>query len=194
MQDELLEESDNIPVMVVEGVNTSRIPSSDLSEITDAGKSLKNIDQAILEKEAELSNLKQDRKTLAEDVIPTLMAEHNLKLIQLDDDTKIQINDFVDARIKDPSTAFDWLRETNNDSIIKNQITVALDRGDDGIAEEIINKLKREYNVDADRKVAIHHSTLKSFCRDALEDPELAESLPREAFGIYEGKRAKITQ
>lgn len=194
MQDELLEESNIIPIAVVEGVNTDRIPTSDLSEITDAGKRLKDMDQAILEKEAELSNLKEDRKTLAEDVLPTLMAEHNLKLIQLDDNTKIQINEFVDARIKDPATAFDWLRETNNDSIIKNQITVALDRGDDGIAEEITNKLKREYGIDADRKIAIHHATLKSFCRDALEDPELAESLPREAFGIYEGKRAKITQ
>lgn len=194
MQDELLEESNIIPIAVVEGVNTDRIPTSDLSEITDAGKRLKDMDQAILEKEAELSNLKEDRKTLAEDVLPTLMAEHNLRLIQLDDNTKIQINEFVDARIKDPATAFDWLRETNNDSIIKNQITVALDRGDDGIAEEITNKLKREYGIDADRKIAIHHATLKSFCRDALEDPELAESLPREAFGIYEGKRAKITQ
>ena len=152
-----------------------------------------NLDQDILQKEAELSNLKQDRKTLAEDVIPTLMAEHNLKLIQLDDDTKIQINEFVDARIKDPSVAFDWLRETNNDSIIKNQITIALDRGDDGVAEEITNKLKEEFGIDADRKIAIHHATLKSFCRDALDNPELAESLPRAAFGIYEGKRAKIT-
>ena len=193
MTDELLEESDIIPISVVSGVNTEHIPTSDLTEITDAGKSLSVLDQTILEKEAELSNLKQDRKTLTEDVIPTLMAEHNLKLIQLDDDTKIQINDFVDARIKDPSVAFDWLRETNNDSIIKNQITIALDRGDDGIAEEITNKLKEEFGVDADRKIAIHHATLKSFCRDALDNPELAESLPRAAFGIYEGKRAKIT-
>tara|TARA_R100000278_G_scaffold17602_1_gene17636 strand:+ start:2720 stop:3301 length:582 start_codon:yes stop_codon:yes gene_type:complete len=193
MSDELLEESDIIPIGVVSGVNTEHIPTSDLAEITEAGKSLNNLDQAILQKEAELSNLKQDRKTLAEDVIPTLMAEHNLKLIQLDDDTKIQINDFVDARIKDPSVAFDWLRETNNDSIIKNQITIALDRGDDDVAEEITNKLKEEFGIDADRKIAIHHATLKSFCRDALDNPELAESLPRAAFGIYEGKRAKIT-
>jgi hypothetical protein len=34
--------------------------------------------------------------------------------------------------------------------------------------------------------------TLKSFCKDALDNPELAESLPREAFGIYQGKRAKV--
>lgn len=194
MTDKLLEESNVIPIAKMEGVSTEHVSTSDLSEITEAGKTLRNYDQAILEKEAELSNLKEDRKTLAEDVIPTMMAEQNLKLIQLDDDTKIQINEFVDARIKDPSAAFDWLRETNNDSIIKNQITITLDRGDDGIAEELTNKLKREYGIDADRKVAIHHATLKSFCRDALEDPELAESLPREAFGIYEGKRAKITQ
>mgnify|MGYP000013885936 CR=1 FL=1 len=194
MTDTLLEESNTIPIGAVEGVNTNNIPASDLSEITEAGKSLKQLDNAILEKEAELSNLKERRKTLAEDTLPTMMAEHNLKLIMLDDDTKIQITEFVDARIKDPSTAFDWLRETNNDSIIKNQITIALDRGDDGLAEEIMSKLKREHNIDADRKIAIHHATLKSFCRDALDNPELAESLPREAFGIYEGKRAKITQ
>ena len=194
MTDPLLEESNIIPIGAVEGVNTDNIPASDLSEITEAGKTLKQMDNAILEKEAELSNLKESRKTLAEDVLPTMMAEHNLKLIMLEDGTKIQINEFVDARIKDPSTAFDWLRDTNNDSIIKNQITISLDRGDDGLAEEIMNKLKREHGVDADRKIAIHHATLKSFCRDALDNPELAESLPREAFGIYEGKRAKITQ
>jgi hypothetical protein len=187
MQDELLEESNIIPIGSVEGVSLDNVPSSDLSEITEAGKSLRNMDQAILEKEAELSNLKQDRKTLAEEVIPTLMAQHNLKLIQLDDDTKIQINEFVDARIVDPDKAL------NNDSIIKNSITITLGRNENQVADELINILKRDYGIDADRKIAIHHATLKSFCRDALEDPELTESLPRDAFGIFEGKRAKIT-
>ena len=194
MTDKLLEESNVIPIGEVEGVDTSNVPTGDLSEITELGKALKKLDDDIIDAEIAISKLKEQRRTIAEEHIPELMNKHGLKLIQLDDDTKIKVSDFVDARIKDPATAFDWLRETNNDSIIKNTITIALDRGDDGVAEEITNKLKREYGIDADRKIAIHHATLKSFCRDALEDPELAESLPREAFGIYEGKRAKITQ
>ena len=165
-----------------------------MSEITELGKALKKLDDDIIDAEIAISKLKEQRRTIAEEHIPELMNKYGLKLIQLDDDTKIKVSDFVDARIKDPATAFDWLRETNNDSIIKNTITIALDRGDDGVAEEITNKLKREYGIDADRKIAIHHATLKSFCRDALDNPELAETLPREAFGIYEGQRAKISK
>ncbi len=194
MTDDLLQESDVIPIANVQGIDTSGVPQSDLAEIKELGDSLKDLDNAILSQEAELSNLKSKRKKVAEELLPELMSKSGLKLIQLNDDTKIQLNDFVDARIKNPSEAFDWLRETNNDSIIKNQITITLDRGDDSIAEELTNKLKEEYDIDADRKIAIHHSTLKSFCRDALDNPELAESLPREAFGIYEGQRAKITR
>jgi len=194
MTDKLLEESNVIPIGEVEGVDTSNVPTGDLSEITELGKALKKLDDDIIDAEIAISKLKEQRRTIAEEHIPELMNKHGLKLIQLDDDTKIKVSDFVDARIKDPATAFDWLRETNNDSIIKNTITIALDRGDDGVAEEITNKLKREYGIDADRKIAIHHATLKSFCRDALDNPELAETLPREAFGIYEGQRAKISK
>lgn len=194
MTDDLLQESDVIPIANVQGIDTSGVPQSDLAEIKELGDSLKDLDNAILNQEAELSNLKANRKKVAEELLPELMSKSGLKLIQLNDDTKIQLNNFVDARIKDPEAAFDWLRDTNNDSIIKNQITITLDRGDDSIAEELTSKLKEEYDIDADRKIAIHHSTLKSFCRDALDNPELAESLPREAFGIYEGQRAKITR
>jgi|TARA_R100000278_G_scaffold97237_1_gene74369 hypothetical protein len=193
MTDPLLEESDIIPVAEVEGVSTENVETSDLQEITALSESLKEADNDIAAKEAELSQLKAIRKQISEELIPDLMNKNGLKLIQLDTGAKIQINEFVDARIKDPGVAFDWLRETNNDSIIKNQITISLDRGDDGVAEELTTKLKEEYGIDADRKIAIHHATLKSFCRDALEDPELAESLPREAFGIYQGQRAKLT-
>ena len=194
MTDDLLQESDVIPIANVQGIDTSGVAQSDLAEVKELGDSLKDLDNAILNQEAELSNLKAKRKKVAEELLPELMSKSGLKLIQLNDDTKIQLNDFVDARIKDPEAAFDWLRDTNNDSIIKNQITITLDRGDDSIAEELTSKLKEEYDIDADRKIAIHHSTLKSFCRDALDNPELAESLPREAFGIYEGQRAKITR
>ena len=193
MTDPLLEESDIIPVAEVESVSTENVETSDLQEITALSESLKEADNDIAAKEAELSQLKAIRKQISEELIPDLMNKNGLKLIQLDTGAKIQINEFVDARIKDPGVAFDWLRETNNDSIIKNQITISLDRGDDGVAEELTTKLKEEYGIDADRKIAIHHATLKSFCRDALEDPELAESLPREAFGIYQGQRAKLT-
>lgn len=169
------------------------VEQSDLAEIRQLGDTLNELDQNILQAEAEVSNLKQRRKQVAEELLPDLMNKCGLSLIQLNNGAKIQINEFVNARIKDPDVAFQWLRDTNNDSIIKNDITVSLGRGDDALAQQVIATLKESHNIDAQVRIGIHNMTLKSFCKDALDNPELAESLPREAFGIYEGQRAKIT-
>ena len=169
------------------------VEQNDLAEIRQLGDTLNELDQSILQAEAEVSNLKQRRKQVAEELLPDLMNKCGLSLIQLNSGAKIQINEFVDARIKDPDVAFQWLRDTNNDSIIKNDITVSLGRGDDALAQQVIATLKESHDIDAQVRIGIHNMTLKSFCKDALDNPELAESLPREAFGIYEGQRAKIT-
>jgi len=193
MSDELINESNIIPLDKVEGIDTSNVPQDDLAMLKELGDTLNDLNNKVLAAEVEISDLKATRTHVAEELIPDLMNKVGLKLIQLDDGAKIQINEFVDARIKDPEVAFNWLRATNNESIIKNQIQVVLGRGDDAKAQEILQTLK-ENDVDADLKITVHNQTLKAFCRDALDNPELAESLPREAFGIYQGKRAKITQ
>ncbi len=191
--DELLEESDIIPIAEVEGIDTSGVEADDLATLKELGNTLNGLNNQVILAEEEVSKLKATRKQVAEELIPDLMNKVGLKLVQLEDGTKIKVDEFVDARIKDANIAFDWLRETNNESIIKNQISVSLGRGDDARAQEVI-ELLRENDVEADLKITVHNQTLKVFCRDALDNPELAESLPREAFGIYQGKRAKITQ
>jgi hypothetical protein len=165
------------------------INMSDLIQLADE---LDALEAKISETEVELSVLKQARKTIAEDSLPTLMEQAGVDTLKLTNGRKIEIKDFVDARITDPAVAFNWLRDTNNESIIKNEISVSLGRGDDAIAQDIIETLKQQYEVDAAVKVGIHNMTLKAFCRDALDNPELAETLPKKAFGIYQGKRAKI--
>jgi hypothetical protein len=166
-----------------------------LSELTELAEQLAELDTSIATKEEEVSTLKQQRKTIAEEHLPQLMEQAGVNTLELSDGRKIAIQEFVDARIKDPNTAFDWLRETNNESIIKNQITLSLGRNEDALAQEIMNKIQREYgDVQVDNRISIHNMTLKSFCKEALDNPELAETLPKQAFGIYEGKRAKVTQ
>ena len=191
--DELLEESDIIPIAEIDGIDTSGVEADDLAILKQLGDTLNELDNKVLLAESEVSMLKATRKQVAEELIPDLMNKVGLKLVQLENGTKIKVDEFVDARIKDANIAFEWLRETNNESIIKNQISVSLDRGDDDKAQEVIQLLK-ENDVEADLKITVHNQTLKAFCRDALDNPELAESLPREAFGIYQGKRAKIAQ
>jgi hypothetical protein len=163
-----------------------------MSELIQLADELDALEAQVSDKELELSVLKQARKTIAEESLPTLMEQAGVDTLKLTNGRKIEIKDFVDARITDPNVAFEWLRETDNESIIKNEISVSLGRGDDAIAQDIIQTLKEQYEVEAAVKVGIHNMTLKAFCRDALENPELAETLPKKAFGIYQGKRAKI--
>jgi hypothetical protein len=163
-----------------------------MSELTDLATELERVDAEIVEAEVQLSNLKQNRKTIAEEHLPQLMEQAGIDSLSLASGRKIEIKEFVDAKIKDPNVAFQWLRETNNDSIIKNEISVSLGRGDDALAQEIISTLKEKHDIEANVRVGIHNMTLKSFCRDALDNPELAETLPKDAFGIYQGKRAKV--
>ena len=163
-----------------------------MSELTDLANELERVDAEIAEAEIQLSNLKQNRKTIAEEHLPQLMEQAGIDSLSLASGKKIAVQEFVDAKIKDPNVAFQWLRETNNDSIIKNEISVSLGRGDDALAQEIISTLKDKHDIEANVRVGIHNMTLKSFCRDALDNPELAETLPKAAFGIYQGKRAKV--
>lgn len=165
----------------------------DMAAVVDLSDTLVQLENEVTEAEEALSALKNKRKTIAEEHLPAMLETMGIDGLSLSNGKQIVLNEFVDARIKDSEVAFDWLRATNNDSIIKNQVSITLGRDQDDLAQEIKDLIEESFSVVADRKVTIHHATLKSFCRDALDNPELAESLPREAFGIYQGKRVKVT-
>ena len=110
MSDELINESNIIPLDKVEGIDTSNVPQDDLAMLKELGDTLNDLNNKVLAAEAEVSDLKATRTHVAEELIPDLMNKVGLKLIQLDNGAKIQINEFVDARIKDAEVAFDWLR------------------------------------------------------------------------------------
>ena len=166
--------------------------TADMEAVIQLSETLVDLENRVAEAEERLSALKGMRKKVAEEHLPSMLEMLGIDSLILTNGKQIRINTFVDARIKDEEAAYTWLRETNNSSIIKNEVKANLDRGNDELVSQIISTLQ-EMGVEASCKSSIHHSTLKSFCRDALENPELAESIPREAFGIYQGKRAKVT-
>ena len=47
----------------------------------------------------------------------------------------------------------------------------------------------RTRGVLFDHKQTVHPSTLKSFVTEALNNPDLRDQLPREAFGVYEARK-----
>ena len=159
-----------------------------LDTILELGDRLQALKQRLQEEEETVSETKNQVKQLEEIDIPQLMDERNLEELRLNSGKKIKVKDFVQTRLKDAKTAIQWLRDTHNDGIIKNEIKVLLDRGQDDRAEMIKEDLKTR-GVTFDHSQTVHHSTLKAFVTEALSDPKLRDQLPREAFGVYESRK-----
>jgi len=161
---------------------------NDLEELKSMGVALEILAEQIEETEALLSALKEKRRKIEEVDLPTRMDELGISEITLASGGKISVIDFIQTRIKDEFTVFQWLRETHNDGIIKNEIKAVFDRGQDERTQRVMEDLAAR-GVPYEHKQSIHPQTLKSFVKEVLSNPELRESLPREAFGLYEGRK-----
>ncbi len=168
-----------------------KIMSDTLHQITALGTALREYKHSLELKLKEVEELKDHIKEIEENLLPTLMDDTGLEEITLNDGSKIKCGDFIVARIQDQDTAFQWLRETQNEGIIKNEIKIELARGDDEQAKMVADLLD-EKGIPATRKESVHYQTLNAFVREALNNPELQDTLPKKAFGVYETRKVSI--
>lgn len=164
--------------------------STTLQTLQELGATLRTKNQELQALEAQASTKKQEIKQLEEVHLPTLLDEIGIEGIDLQGGGRIEAKDFIQTRISEDNkaAAFQWLRETQNDGIIKNEISAKLDRGSDEKAQWIMDVLAAR-GVPFDQKETVHPMTLKSFITEVLNNPELRDQLPREAFGVYEGRK-----
>lgn len=104
---------------------------------------------------------------------------------------KVKLKNAVYASISEANKepAHKWLRDNNHEDLIKNVITVPLDRGKDNVASEILRSLREDFGVQGERKESVHPSTLKSWCGEQLE---AGVDLPADLFGLYIRRVAEI--
>lgn len=159
-----------------------------IEELQQKGRELRNVKEDLEHAETTVSTLKERIRQIEEEHLPQMMEEAGVEGLELPGGDRILLTDFVHAKIRDEQTAFQWLRETGNDAIIKNQITCAFGRGEEEQAQRVMEDLIAR-RINATQKSTIHPQTLKAFVREALTNPALQQSLPRDAFGVYEGKK-----
>lgn len=159
-----------------------------LDTILSLADNLRALKQELQDHEVRVIATKSKIAQLEEVDIPQLMDERNLEELRLASGHIIKVGDLIRTKIKDTAVAYKWLRATNNDGIIKNEIKVTLDRGQDDRVEMIKEDLNTR-GVEYDHKQTVHPATLKSFVTEALNNPELRDQLPRTAFGVYEARK-----
>ena len=189
---QFLDEADNAESLAAEGDDYT---ARELKNLGECAQYLRHILERV-------EKLKKDmgRKiaSIEEELVPAAMDAAGVTSFKLDDGTEVGIEDQVFARLKNPEEALQWLRDTGNDGIIRDQLIV--DGGKDADPDAFVEMIDTamEYGLSPERKQTVHPSTLRAFVRECLKaadgDNELSRTFPREAFGVHEKRRVKIKQ
>ena len=139
--------------------------------------------------EERLKGAKDDLKSIQEKLVDA-MDEAGMASFKTKDGNAIEIIDFVSASIKadDKDEAYAWLEQNGHEDLIKHEIKLIFKKGENDKAEEALKVLK-DKGFDPDDKESVHAGTLKSFCKEQIEQ---GKPIPMDLFGVYQGRMSVI--
>lgn len=149
---------------------------------------------AIATYEAALKDCSNVKIKLETDLIPSLMASAgNIDRFKLADGTDISIKDELYASVSaaKQQEAFAWLEANGHADVIKDELKIALGRGDTAKAraEALIAAAEAAGISEYSRKRAVHPGTLQALLKEQLAE---GVDVPKETFGVYQQRRAVI--
>lgn len=143
-----------------------------------------------------LQKLKQAEERLLNKEIPELLASMRLEECTTASGIEVKVKRDIKAslpgheRVEARMGALRWLVDHGHGGVIKNQVSVALDRGEDARADELIVELRAKgFAVEA--KKDVHTSTLGALVRELIADGKL---VPRDLFNLFDLKIAKLSR
>ena len=181
--------------------------SNSLGAVSDLAQTMFDTEREIEDLEKLLKEKKQNLTKLAEQDLPDLMQELNMKDFTLNNGAKVEIQDIASGSIPSATAimrakpedrpelelrqqqCFDWLRSNNAGDLIKSNVEVQFSKGEDEACNEFTKEL-RERNLFYRRAVGVHHGRLNSFIKEQLAD---GKDVPHDLFKIYVGRKAKLT-
>lgn len=175
--------------------------AEDAKKPTDKGlKEVVQLAQEQIALETVIENLEIEIKTridqlrsISEKLLPEKMAEMGLTEFKLESGSKITIKRHYFGSISgvNADKAFDWLKETGHDDIIKNKVTCDFGRGEEDKANELVEILK-EHDVQFEAKKSVHPMTLKAFVKEQMTSG--AEGFPLDLFGAHALDKSAIVR
>lgn len=128
-----------------------------------------------------LKEVQAKLQQVSERDIPELMEEIGLEDFKTKSGMQVEVKKATRANIKEENrtAAFAWLKATGNDAIIKNEITYSFGRGEDSVADALIDHVKGfDRPLTASKKQSVHAQTLGAFVRAREEaGDEIDESI-----------------
>lgn len=149
--------------------------------------------QAVVDAEGVLKKAQADYADVAEKQIPELLDEMGMSEFTDKDGRKVTIKTKIRASIpvaKRPA-AYAWLEREGHGGLIKRTIAVALNRGQDEEAKQLLEELSDRDFAGVKQDMKVEPATLTSFISQQLE---AGEPVPDDLFSVFEVRQAKITQ
>lgn len=123
-------------------------------------------------------------------LIPEKCNELGLKSFVLDNGLKFELVRDYQASIPKEKThqAYTWLESNGYADLIKTTVETRFGRGELEQARSLMDTLNNQLGVLAELKESVHHSTLKAFVRERMEE---GEQLP-DSISVFETYKVKI--
>jgi uncharacterized small protein (DUF1192 family) len=180
--------------------------SNEIGAVADMASRMLNLQDEINRSEDALKQKKQDLTKLAEQDLPDLMQELNIKDFTLSNGAKVEVNDIISGSVPAAGAidrakgddkvdlemrqenCFDWLRANGAGDLIKSNVEVQFGRDEDDACNTFIDELQ-DRHIYYKRAKAVHPGTLNSFIKERLSE---GKDVPHDLFRIYTGRKAKI--
>ena len=180
--------------------------SNEIGAVADMASRMLNLQDEINRSEEALKQKKQALTKLAEQDLPDLMMELNIKDFTLSNGAKVEVNDIISGSVPAAGAidrakgddkvdlemrqenCFDWLRANGAGDLIKSNVEVQFGRDEDDACNTFIDELQ-DRHIYYKRAKAVHPGTLNSFIKERLSE---GKEVPHDLFRIYTGRKAKI--
>jgi hypothetical protein len=143
-----------------------------------------------------LQQLKQTEERLLNKEIPELLARMRLDECTTASGIQVKVKREIKAslpghdRVEARMGALHWLVEHGHGGVIKNNVTVALDRGADERADALVVDL-RARGFDVEAKKDVHAGTLGALVRELMAEGKI---VPRDIFNLFDMRLAKLSR
>lgn len=186
--------SENVFDMAADDAGHVVSTDDDKKRIANLAFQLVNLEKELADLEENLRAKKEQVRRVTEQDLPEAMDKIGMAEFKLTDGTKIGVSKFYNASISEERKpeAFGWLEDNGHASIIKTEVSVKFGKGELELAKEFLEFARgwNGANIDPGLDQSVHWQTLRAFVKEQVES---GASLPFDTFGVYIGRKAKVT-
>lgn len=169
----------------------SSVSNEALQEVSRLAEEQAKLEREVAECEEALKERKKQLAFMNEVRLPEAMDNVGLKNFTLHSGEQITIEPVTKASIpaKYRDEAVEWLRRNGFGALVKRKLALSFGKGQDEVADQVLQYLQEQMNLSAEDKPEVHHQTLTAFVK---EQQAKGVALPEDILGIYNTRRAKI--